>query len=99
MRPCRGRVCGARNLRLQARFDLLTICLPFTTRAADEMKRSSNRILTTHVGSLIRPAQPLDFFRAKQSGEAYDKAAYAQCLKDSVAAVVGEQAEVGVDVV
>jgi 5-methyltetrahydropteroyltriglutamate--homocysteine methyltransferase len=63
------------------------------------MKRSTNRILTTHVGSLIRPPELLEFFRAKQSGKPYDETAYAKCLKDSVATVVQKQAEVGVDVV
>jgi 5-methyltetrahydropteroyltriglutamate--homocysteine methyltransferase len=63
------------------------------------MKRSSNRILTTHVGSLIRPAALQDFLRAKQAGKPYDRAAYDACLKDSIAEVVHKQAEVGVDVV
>lgn len=63
------------------------------------MKRSSNRILTTHVGSLIRPPQLQDFLRAKQAGKPYDEAAYAKCLKDSVAEVVGKQADVGIDVI
>src|SRR5512135_1634636 len=62
------------------------------------MKRSSNRILTTHVGSLIRPPALLEFLRAKQAGKPYDAAAYEACLKESVAAVVRQQAEVGIDV-
>ena len=63
------------------------------------MKRSSDRILTTHVGSLIRPPSLQEFLRAKQAGKPYDEAAYAKCLKDSVTEVVHKQAEVGVDVV
>jgi 5-methyltetrahydropteroyltriglutamate--homocysteine methyltransferase len=63
------------------------------------MKRSSDRILTTHVGSLIRPPALLEFLRAKQAGKSYDTAAYARCLTDSVAAVVRKQAETGIDVV
>ena len=63
------------------------------------MKRSSDRILTTHVGSLIRPPALQDFLRAKQAGKPYDKAAYEACLKQSVAEVVHKQAEVGIDVV
>ena len=63
------------------------------------MKRSTSRILTTHVGSLIRPPELLTFLRAKQSGQPVDEAAYAKCLRESVAAVVRQQAEVGVDVV
>jgi 5-methyltetrahydropteroyltriglutamate--homocysteine methyltransferase len=63
------------------------------------MKRSSGRILTTHVGSLIRPAALQDFLRAKQAGKPYDEDAYEKCLTDSVAAVVKRQAEAGIDVV
>jgi 5-methyltetrahydropteroyltriglutamate--homocysteine methyltransferase len=63
------------------------------------MKRGSNRILTTHVGSLIRPAALQDFLRLKQAGKPYDAAAYQKCLRGSVAEVVHKQAEVGVDVV
>jgi 5-methyltetrahydropteroyltriglutamate--homocysteine methyltransferase len=63
------------------------------------MKRSTDRILTTHVGSLIRPPALQDIMRAKQADKAYDQAAYETCLKESVADVVGHQAEVGIDVV
>ncbi|MGC2131767.1 MAG: cobalamin-independent methionine synthase II family protein [Xanthobacteraceae bacterium] len=63
------------------------------------MKRSNNRILTTHVGSLIRPPALEDFLRAKQAGKPYDKSAYETCLQQSVADVVHKQAEVGIDVV
>src|SRR5215813_13357604 len=63
------------------------------------MKRSTDRILTTHVGSLIRPAPLHEFLRAKQAGKAYDRSAYQACLTTSVTDVVRKQAEVGVDVV
>jgi 5-methyltetrahydropteroyltriglutamate--homocysteine methyltransferase len=63
------------------------------------MRRSQEHILTTHVGSLIRPQALQDFLKAKQSGKAYDRAAYDECLTGSVAAVVRHQAEVGIDVV
>jgi len=63
------------------------------------MKRSSDRIITTHVGSLIRPAALQDFLRTKQAGKPYDKSAYEARLKAAVAEVVQKQAEVGVDVV
>jgi 5-methyltetrahydropteroyltriglutamate--homocysteine methyltransferase len=63
------------------------------------MKRSSHRILTTHVGSLIRPPALQEFLRAKQAGKPYDEAAYQRCLKDTVSEVVHKQAEIGVDVV
>jgi 5-methyltetrahydropteroyltriglutamate--homocysteine methyltransferase len=63
------------------------------------MKRSVDRILCTHVGSLIRPPELLEFLRAKQLKQPFDEAAYARCLADSVAAVVARQAEAGIDVV
>jgi 5-methyltetrahydropteroyltriglutamate--homocysteine methyltransferase len=63
------------------------------------MKRSTDHILTTHVGSLIRPATLQEFMRAKQGDQPYDRAAYDACLKQAVADVVRRQAEVGIDVV
>ena len=62
------------------------------------MKRSTDRILTTHVGSLIRPAKLLEFLRAKREGKPYDRAAHGKLLKDSVAEVVQRQAAAGIDV-
>ena len=63
------------------------------------MKRSTDKILTTHVGSLIRPAKLLEFIGPLQAGKPYDEAAYAACLKESVADIVREQADAGIDVV
>src|SRR5262249_33476592 len=63
------------------------------------MKRSTDRILTTHVGSLVRPPDLQAFLRAKQVGEAYDAAGHAACLAASVAEVVARQAAAGIDVV
>jgi 5-methyltetrahydropteroyltriglutamate--homocysteine methyltransferase len=63
------------------------------------MKRSDQRILSTHAGSLIRPAQLLDFLRLKQGGRSYDEGAYQRCLKDSVAAVVRRQRDAGIDII
>src|SRR5262245_22304474 len=64
-----------------------------------DMQRSTERILTTHVGSLIRPPELQDYLRARQAGRRVDQAAWEQCLGASVAAVVRQQAEVGVDVI
>ncbi|HEX4041687.1 MAG TPA: cobalamin-independent methionine synthase II family protein [Xanthobacteraceae bacterium] len=63
------------------------------------MKRIADRILTTHVGSLIRPPALQDFLRLKQAGKPYDAAGYESCLQQSVAEVVRRQADVGIDVV
>src|SRR6201984_2154125 len=63
------------------------------------MKRSTDRTLTTHVGSLIRPEPLQQFLRLKQTGKPFDETAYQKCLTDSVAEIVRRQAEAGVDVV
>ena len=63
------------------------------------MKRSSNRILTTHVGSLIRPQSLQEFLCSRQAGKLYDENAYQECLTTSVADVVRDQAQAGIDVV
>src|SRR5947208_6934415 len=63
------------------------------------MKRSTDCILTTHVGSLIRPLNLQQFLRARQKGSGFDQKAYDQCLTQSVADIVRRQAEAGIDVV
>jgi 5-methyltetrahydropteroyltriglutamate--homocysteine methyltransferase len=63
------------------------------------MQRSTDRILTSHVGSLIRPAAIQDFLRARQKGEPVDQKAWDECLAASVAEVVRQQADAGIDVV
>lgn len=63
------------------------------------MKRSTDRILTTHVGSLPRPRDLLEMTLAKDRGEPYDEKAYVVRLKAAVAEVVRAQAHAGLDVV
>ena len=63
------------------------------------MKRSTDRILTTHVGSLIRPPELLEFLTTQRSGKPLDPRAYERCLKDSVAGVVKRQSAAGIDIV
>ncbi len=63
------------------------------------MKRSTNRILTTHCGSLARPKELLDLMKAKLNGETYDENAYARRVQNAIAEVVRKQADCGVDVV
>src|ERR1044071_8854287 len=60
------------------------------------MKRSEQRILTTHVGSLIRPKTVLD--GAKDRDPAH-RASHEQELRRAVAEVVAQQAKAGVDIV
>jgi len=52
------------------------------------VKNSKDRILTTHVGSLLRPADIVLQMRAKETGQSYDEAALAANAKRSVAEVV-----------
>lgn len=63
------------------------------------MPHSTSRILTTHVGSLIRPPQLVEFLKLVEENKPYDHAAYDACLKDSVAELVRQQAEAGIDLV
>ena len=62
------------------------------------MKRSQNRILTTHVGSIVRPQHLRDL--AAAAGESVEnKQRYEQALRESVAEVVKMQAKAGIDIV
>jgi 5-methyltetrahydropteroyltriglutamate--homocysteine methyltransferase len=63
------------------------------------VKRSENRILTTHAGSLIMPESVAAFFRARREGRAVNEGDYDSALKSAVADVVRRQVEVGIDVV
>src|SRR5215475_4666271 len=62
------------------------------------MRSSKDRILTTHAGSLSRPANLIAMGRASAVGKNEDKAAYADCLADAVADVVRKQRELGIDI-
>src|SRR5580700_4240773 len=63
------------------------------------MKRSTDRILTTHVGSLPRAEDLRGLIQKKAQGEAVDDAAFAARVKSAVAETVRRQAEAGIDVV
>jgi len=62
------------------------------------MKRSTERILTTHVGSLARPDALAALLRSKDRGQPYDREAYARLVQDAVADVVRRQSEAGIDI-
>jgi len=57
------------------------------------------RILTTHTGSLVRPADLVPFLRAREDGEHYDEAAFLETLDRAVGDVVAQQVGVGLDLV
>jgi 5-methyltetrahydropteroyltriglutamate--homocysteine methyltransferase len=63
------------------------------------MLYSSKRILTTHAGSLPRPADLRDMVAAKARGEPYDATRLGERLRSAVADVVRRQAECGLDCV
>ncbi len=62
------------------------------------MKRSTERILTTHAGSLARPADLLEMMLAKETGQPYDAEGFAKRVQDAVSEVVRKQIDSGVDV-
>src|SRR4051812_20826773 len=62
------------------------------------MKRSTDRILTTHVGSLCRPPDVLEGILTKVSGQPRDEAAFNEQVRKGVIENVRMQAEVGVDI-
>ena len=62
------------------------------------MRRSTDRIITSHVGSLARPPEVAALFPDRPAGKPFDGAEL-QLLSSAVNAVVKQQAEAGVDMV
>ena len=63
------------------------------------MATSDDRILTTHVGSLVRPPELTRYIEAIDNGVKIDQSAFDRCLSDSVAEVVRRQQQAGIDIV
>jgi 5-methyltetrahydropteroyltriglutamate--homocysteine methyltransferase len=63
------------------------------------MQLSTDRILTTHVGSLPRPDDLFEMMLAKMDGEPVDEKAYAERVRRAVADIVKQQVAAGLDVV
>jgi 5-methyltetrahydropteroyltriglutamate--homocysteine methyltransferase len=63
------------------------------------MKRSTDRFLTTHTGSLPRPDDLIRMMYAKEEGVPIDREALAARVRSAVAEVVKKQADAGVDLV
>jgi 5-methyltetrahydropteroyltriglutamate--homocysteine methyltransferase len=63
------------------------------------MKRSSDRILTTHTGSLPRPPEMVDLLAAADRGEPPSPEAFAEATRNAVRASVEQQIEAGIDIV
>jgi 5-methyltetrahydropteroyltriglutamate--homocysteine methyltransferase len=63
------------------------------------VKTSTDRILTTHVGSLPRSDAVNQLLLKKERGEPYDEAAFDRTIADTVAELVRKQADIGIDIV
>jgi 5-methyltetrahydropteroyltriglutamate--homocysteine methyltransferase len=63
------------------------------------MKRSTDRILTTHTGSLPRPPDLVELIRQSEAGELLDRSAFDQQVRTAVAEVVQKQVETGIDII
>jgi 5-methyltetrahydropteroyltriglutamate--homocysteine methyltransferase len=63
------------------------------------MKLSTDRILTTHVGSLPRPQEVVDLLFAQDRGDDFDEGKFNETMRRSVADAVNRQAECGIDIV
>jgi 5-methyltetrahydropteroyltriglutamate--homocysteine methyltransferase len=63
------------------------------------MKLSTDRILTTHTGSLPRPQPLIDVVLRKERGEAVDAAAFEAQTAKAVDEIVAQQVAAGIDVV
>jgi 5-methyltetrahydropteroyltriglutamate--homocysteine methyltransferase len=63
------------------------------------MQQNTDRIQTTHIGSLPRPHRLLDALKAKYSGQPYDEAEFQQALRAAVADVVRKQVDCGLDII
>jgi 5-methyltetrahydropteroyltriglutamate--homocysteine methyltransferase len=63
------------------------------------MQRSTEHILTTHVGSLPRPDDLFELMLARMDGNAIDEQAYAERVRNAVRDCVRQQVDAGLDVV
>ena len=63
------------------------------------MKRSTDRILTTHVGSLARPHELLDTLKERENGRPYDTELLDRQITEAVADRVRQQVDNGIDIV
>ena len=62
------------------------------------MKLSTDRILTTHVGSLPRSQEVVDLLFAQDRGDPYDGNQFAEVMRRGVEDVVKRQSDAGIDV-
>ncbi|HLG12815.1 MAG TPA: epoxyalkane--coenzyme M transferase, partial [Dehalococcoidia bacterium] len=63
------------------------------------VQRSTDKILTTHTGSLPRPADLIEMIRNREAGEAVDETAFRARVRSAVAETVQKQIDCGIDLV
>jgi len=66
---------------------------------SDNLKLSTERVLTTHVGSLPRSQPVVDMLLQRESGQGYPRAEFERVMDTAVSEVVRRQRQVGIDVV
>src|SRR6187399_3403720 len=64
------------------------LAAPAIVRPGNVMQHSTERILTTHAGSLPRPPDLLQMIRARENGESVDEQAFAARVRSAVADIV-----------
>src|SRR6266480_1008431 len=63
------------------------------------MKRSTERILTTHTGSLPRPDNLMQMMLAREQGQTVDASELAGTVRNAVADAVKHQVAAGIDII
>ena len=63
------------------------------------LQQNTDRIQTTHIGSLPRPHNVLDLLKAKLNGKPYDQAALDKAITEAVRDSVRKQVDCGIDIV
>jgi 5-methyltetrahydropteroyltriglutamate--homocysteine methyltransferase len=63
------------------------------------LKLSTDRILTTHVGSLPRSQAVVDLLFKREQGEGFDRGQFDRIMSEAVSEVVRKQVEIGIDIV
>ena len=63
------------------------------------IQQNTDRIQTTHIGSLPRPHAVLDMMKAKFAGQPYDQKTYDATIAKAVADSVRKQVDCGIDIV
>jgi len=93
-RAATGRCCSRNTRQLVGSPEVRYKAAQLVLGCHNDMKRSTNRILTSHVGSLPRPADLINMYREQVPAEKLDSR-----LTSAVAEVVRQQVEAGIDVV